>query len=162
MTRHGGCFCGAGVGTGVGDGAPRPARGPSRRDLLRAVTAAPALAALARPAHAQPRPLPSAPGGPVAIEAGWVLAATADDRLELLRDRVVIVEGGTIAEVRQTRPTGTMARGEPMVLVVKANCRPFRNAPRTTPTTENLSAPGVAQPRNSRAAPSRRTATCWW
>ena len=65
----------------------------------------------------------------------------------------------SIGMTRSYMPIGTMARSEPLVLVVNAKRLRGDKADVNTLTVENLFAPGVSQPKNSRSRPSRRQVT---
>ena len=88
-------------------------------------------------------------------------------------DTVSVIDVETL-EVVQTYPTGerprgitfskapigTIARGLPLVLVLKANFLPLANWDKYMPFTEYRLAPADAHPINGRLLPSSSTDTC--
>ena len=58
-------------------------------------------------------------------------------------------------------PIGTIARGEPLVVVVKAKRRPGTQADTKVRMVENELKPGPSHPMNTRVRSSPRTEICW-
>ena len=85
-------------------------------------------------------------------------SARSSSRTSNARSRKVGIRSSGMT--RSKEPIGTIARLPPLVVVVSASLAPRRQAPSTTPQTENLSTPGAIQPNSSRSPASARAETC--